>query len=188
MERLRRAGDHHLGAELLGLGVGAIRELLPGDAEREAQVVLDARARAGLPAGGAGVEHQHVEAFRGAVDRGGQAGGPGADDDDVAHVPDVDGDVETQTVGDALVVGVAQHGVTATDEHRHLVGRDVETVEQGLHVAVAVEIEVGAGVVVAGQELAHPQGASGVGRADQHHVAEPLRHQLETAIDEGSHQ
>ena len=49
--RVRPVRHAHLSPELLRLGVGAPREILPGDAGREAEIVLDLRARGrpGLP-------------------------------------------------------------------------------------------------------------------------------------------
>jgi hypothetical protein len=45
------AREQHLGAEAAGLGDGPVREVGAGQALREAEVVLDRRALAGLPAG-----------------------------------------------------------------------------------------------------------------------------------------
>ena len=75
---LRR--DQDLGAELLRLHERAAGQRLPRDSGREAEVVLDARARAGLAAERAAVEHDDAEALRGRVDRGGEARRPRADD------------------------------------------------------------------------------------------------------------
>ena len=50
--------------------------------------------------------------------------------------------------------------------------RDVEAIEQLLHVGVAIEIDVGVGMAVAGQELLDAQRAGAVRRADEHDVAE----------------
>ena len=64
VERLHRDRDQHLGAEFLRLVEGAAGERLPGDAGRKAEVVLDARAGAGLAAERARVEHHHRQALR----------------------------------------------------------------------------------------------------------------------------
>src|SRR5207249_8632872 len=63
-EPRRRTGHRELRPELLGLNESLAGELLTRNAGREAQVVLDARARAGLPARRAGLDHQHVEIGR----------------------------------------------------------------------------------------------------------------------------
>ena len=74
------AGISDLGAELLRLHERAARQRLAGDAGGKAEIVLDARARAGLAAEGARIEHHHGEAFGGGVHRGGEPRRPGADD------------------------------------------------------------------------------------------------------------
>ena len=70
-----------LGAEARGLGVGAAAEVGAGDAGGKAEVVFDAGAGAGLSAWGFRLDDQRSKAFAGAINRGGQAGGTGADDD-----------------------------------------------------------------------------------------------------------
>src|SRR6185369_6069641 len=70
-----RATDHRLRAELLRLREGTRGELLPGDAGGEAEVVLDPHAGSRLAPGSAGLDEQHIEPFRGSVDRDTQAGG-----------------------------------------------------------------------------------------------------------------
>jgi hypothetical protein len=86
---LRR--DQHLDAELLRLHEGAAGQRLPRDAGRKAQVVLDARAGAGLAAEGAAVQHDHAQAFGGGVHGGGQAGRAGADHGHVEQLVVLDG-------------------------------------------------------------------------------------------------
>ena len=81
-----RRREDDLGAELLGLDEGAAGQRLAGDAGREAQVVLDPGAGAGLPAEAAGVEHHHRQALGGGVDRRRQAGRAGADDGHVEEL------------------------------------------------------------------------------------------------------
>ncbi len=75
-----------LGAEARGLGVGAAAKVSAGDAGRKAEVVLDAGAGAGLPAGSFRLDDNGAEAFTGAIDGGGEAGRTGADDDDVVEI------------------------------------------------------------------------------------------------------
>ena len=61
-------------AELLRLHEGPLGEVAAGDAGREAEVVLDPRAGAGLPAGRDHVDAQRSQPLGGAVDGGGQSG------------------------------------------------------------------------------------------------------------------
>ncbi len=112
--------DQHLGAELLRLGVGAPRQLLPGDARRKPEVVLDPRARPGLSARRVRFEHQHVQPFRRAVHRRREPGRSGADDDEVADVGLIDRVVEAEALGDLLVGRIAEHELAAADQHRHI--------------------------------------------------------------------
>jgi len=80
-QRAVRRGGARL--ELAGLGHGTACELPAADAGREAEVVLDAPRRAGLAPQGRALDHERIEALRGAVDRRAQAGGAGADHDEV---------------------------------------------------------------------------------------------------------
>ena len=75
-----RAGDEDLGAEPLGLLERPVRELVPGHARREAEVVLDPGRRARLAAGRLALDHDRLEALRRAVHGRGQPRGAGADD------------------------------------------------------------------------------------------------------------
>ena len=59
------------------------RQQRTADAARESEVVADQRARPRLTPDPEGVDHQRPEALRGAVHRGGEAGGAGADDEQV---------------------------------------------------------------------------------------------------------
>ena len=74
-------------AEPLRLDGRSRRELFAGDAVREPDVVLDARAGTRLAAGRDRVERDGVEPLGGPVHRGGQAGGTAAHHDEVEHVP-----------------------------------------------------------------------------------------------------
>src|ERR1700724_2277199 len=85
--RRRLAGNGDAGTELLGLDNGPIGELTARDAGGEAEVILDARRRAGLTAGGDCVDHHGGEPFRCAVDRGCKTRGPRPDDDEVPDTP-----------------------------------------------------------------------------------------------------
>ena len=79
-------GEAELRAEEPGLLVRALRQLAAAEAAGEAEVVADQRARAGLAADGARVEHGRPQPLRGAVDRRAQPGGAGADDDEIGLV------------------------------------------------------------------------------------------------------
>ncbi len=180
--------DHQPGPELLRLRVGARRQLLARDAGGEAEVVLDLRARARLAAGRARLQHQDVEPLRGAVDGGGQPRGAGADDHQVAEPALVDLLVEAEAVGDLVVRRVPEHELAAADQDGDVPLRDVEVVEQLLHPLVVVEIDVRVGMAVAGEELPRPQRRGAEVRSQEHHVADPVRDQLQPAEDERPHE
>ena len=75
-----RSGDQDLRAQPARLLECPARELVTRDARREAEVVLDPRRRARLPAGRLALDDDRPQTFRGAVDGRRQAGRPGADD------------------------------------------------------------------------------------------------------------
>ena len=70
-------------AELARLADGAAGQLGATDAGREAEVVLDPARRSGLTAERGALDDQRVEPLGGAVDRGGEAGGTAAHDEQV---------------------------------------------------------------------------------------------------------
>src|SRR5690606_8329832 len=75
-----------LGAEALGLLAHVLHEVGAEDALGEPREVLDIRRVHELTAGLHRTRDEHrVEATSGGVDRGGIAGGPGADDDELAQ-------------------------------------------------------------------------------------------------------
>jgi len=79
--------EHQLGAEAFGLPTGQPRQLGTADPVREAEEVLDHGRVRGLSPGHIAVEHDRREAVGGRVDGGGEAGGAGADDDEVVVRP-----------------------------------------------------------------------------------------------------
>ena len=83
LERERAIRRRAARVELARLADRAARELGAADAGGKAEVVLDAPRRPGLATEGSALDHQRVETFGGAVDRGGEACGAGADDQQV---------------------------------------------------------------------------------------------------------
>ena len=105
-----------VGAEIPGLRVGPYREILAAHPGREAQVVADARARAGLAADGLRLQHHRRQALGCPVDRG-RPGRPGADHRHVVQAgpragPHPDG------LGELSVRRVLQHPPVEHDDHR----------------------------------------------------------------------
>ena len=75
-----RPRDEDLGAEPARLLQRTARQLVAGDARREAEVVLDPRRRPGLAAGRLALDDDRPQPLRRAVDGRGEPRGPGADD------------------------------------------------------------------------------------------------------------
>src|SRR4051794_13681474 len=97
-DNLARAG--HVGTELVGLGERTGGEFDATDAGGEAEGVLDARARGGLPPGGGAVEEHRAPAFGGAGGRGGEARRSATDDNQVIVVAVVGAKRQPDVVGD----------------------------------------------------------------------------------------
>ena len=114
-----RPRDQDLGAEPPRLLQRAARQLVAGDAGREAEVVLDPRRGAGLAAGRLALDDDRAQALRGAVDGRGQAGGPGADDHRVVLGRGGLGR-EAEQLGDAAQLR-ADHGLAVDDADRRAV-------------------------------------------------------------------
>jgi hypothetical protein len=83
LQRDRLARRDHADAELDRLQARLRGEVVAAHAEREAEVVLDARRRRRLAAGRHAVEQHRAQALGGAVDRGREPGRPGADHGEV---------------------------------------------------------------------------------------------------------
>ena len=181
-------GDHDLRAEFHRLRGSAPREVEARHSCGEPEVVLDVRALSGLTARCVGLDDQDVEPLRRAVDGRRKPRRPAADDNDVADVRAIDRVVESKTVGDLAIARIAEHDVAATDEDGNLIRRDVESIEERLHVRVVIEIDVRERMPVPRQELLDAQRLRRVHRPDEHRVADAVRDQLEAAVDERPHQ
>ena len=77
-------GEHHVRPEDPGLFAGPAGEVVPADAVREAGVVPDHGAAAGLAAGDRLLQHDRLQALGRGVDSGREASRPGPDDGDIA--------------------------------------------------------------------------------------------------------
>ena len=182
------AGDVDVGAELLCLYQCAAGQRHAGDAGGKAEIVLDPGTRSGLSAGRIGLDHQYVETFRRRVDRGGEPGRAGADHDQVMHPGVVDGRIHLQEIGDLRDARILEDASAAADQDRHLVDRNLKAFEQGLHIAVGVDVDADVGITVARQEFTQAQGAGRVARTEQHRFALTGRHQSHAPQDERAHE
>ena len=111
--------EHEAGAEEPGLLEGAVREVAPREPVREAEVVADPGAGAGLSARKDGLDHRRLEPLRGGVDGRGEPGRPGADDDDVAAIRLGLGR-EPERGREPLVRGVDERRAAPEGEHRQV--------------------------------------------------------------------
>ncbi len=98
-----------LGAQPLRLRHGSPRQLAAAHAGGEAKVVLDPRARARLAARRLPIEQERPQPFGRAVNRRGEAGRPGADDDQVVEIVG-DGQRAAELLGHLPNLRVAEHG------------------------------------------------------------------------------
>ena len=183
----RHPGHGQIRPELLGLKKRAARQVLAGDPHGEAQVVLDAGARARLTAGGAGLEHQYVEPFRRGVDGGSEPGWPRAHHDEVVHVPFVEVAVEAERGRHLRIARIAHRPVPVlTHQHRDLADADLEVLEQCVHARVAVDVEIDVRMSVAHQEGLEAQGIRRMARPDQHEPAHGIGDEVRAAEHEGA--
>ncbi len=165
---LRR--DHDLRAELLRLHEGAAGQRRARNAGRKSQVVLDARARAGLAAIGAAVEHDDIESLRGGVHRGGEPGGTGADDGDVEQFLAL-ADVEhAEATAERRLARVLQHRAVGTDG-KHVADRGAVLLDQRLGVRIVAGVEHVVRHAVAPQEVLQREQRRRLRPADQHCAA-----------------
>ena len=151
------AGRRHDGPELERLGHGQGGEVAAGDPGRKPQVVLDAGAGARLAAGQLRLHGQRGEPLGGAVDRGGQPGRPGADDDEIEAALRDRLDGQAQMLGDHAGSGPADDG-RAGQHHRQVGAGQVEFVDEAFDVGLGLGVEPLVGQPVAGQVLPHRQG------------------------------
>ncbi len=116
MSALQASGampDHHLGTEFLRLRDRATGQLLSGDTGWKAKIIFDLRTRSCLSSRRFGFNHERIQAFRGSLNRGRQAGRPGANDNNVTHQGVIDVRIETQAIRQLLRSGVAEDGAAS---------------------------------------------------------------------------
>jgi hypothetical protein len=100
------------------------------------------------------------EALRGAVDGGGQPGGPGADHGEVEHVDAALTGAEPGERGQLGRLGVAQHPV-APDHDRRLRRGNAQLAQQALRCEVGLDVDEPVRQPVATGELPQPMGVGG---------------------------
>ena len=167
-------GTDRLAPNLLACSDGAVGQLAAGHAGREAEVVLDPHAAAGLAPGRRALEHHGVQPLGGAVDSRGQSRRPGPDDGQVVHRL-LQRPADAEGVRQLAVRGVAQEQlVTPGDDGRVGLGHS-ELLEQLLHLRVGLQVQPGEQHPVLGQEVADPEGVLRVARPDHAQAREVPR-------------
>jgi hypothetical protein len=152
-------GDQDLRPEPPRLLERAARQLLSGDARWEAEVVLDPRRGAGLPAGRLALDHDRAQSLRGAVHRSRQSCRARADDHRVV-LGRVRLGVEIEQLGDSPWLR-AHDGLAVDDADHRAVGLGWQRAAPLLDRVVRVGLEPGERDLVAVEEA--PQlGARGV--------------------------
>ena len=99
----------------------------------------------------------------------------------------IDRFIEAKAIGDLLICWIAQHGFAATNHDRNVRNADVETIEQMLNIIVAVKIDIGMRMTVAGQKFFDAQRLGRITRADEDDVADSMRDELDTSKNERAH-
>ena len=128
--------------ELLRLNEGATGELLPGNPQRETEIVFDSGTRSGLPARRIPLENLDTQALRGSINRGGQPAGPGSDDDQIAHLSLIDFVVQPEAGGRFGIGRIAQGLVAAADQDRNVRDGNREMLENRMDRGIGLDIEV----------------------------------------------
>jgi hypothetical protein len=121
----------------------------------EAEVVLDLRFRAGLTAGGVRLSTRTSSPSLAAAPRP-RAGRPRADHHHIADRAAGDPGVEAQALGDLGVARRPEDLGAPADEHRDVLGADIEAVDQDPRALILLHVEVRVGVPVALEELPDP--------------------------------
>ncbi len=187
IERPHADRDHDIGAELLRLAEGAARQRLPRDPRREAEIILDPRAGAGLAAVRTRIQYGDRKTFRGGIHRGRKTRGTAADDRRVVDFVSGGTADHAERAGELGFAGIAQHGAVG-DHRQRPIGRGRRiTRDQFGGIAVPFRIEQVMRKTVAGQKSLQANDAAGIRRADQHRAADPALDQIDPAQDQRAH-
>ena len=170
------------------LVVGACHQRHAADARRKAEIILDARRRAGLAAERTAIEHQNGKALRCRVDRSRKAGWSRADDGDIVKPLRIDRADQSDAARQLVLAGIAQHLSARTYDDRQLSRIDVEAVDQRPGLRVGLGIESHARRAVAREKALEPQHVGVFGAADDDGPADAILQHLRAAQDQRAHQ
>ena len=180
-------GNGGLDPELVGLVIGARHQRHAADAGRKAEIILDARRRAGLAAERTAVQRQHRKSFRGRVDRRGEARRSRTDDSDIIKPVRIDRADQADATRKLDFARVAQHLPARAYHDRQLPGIDVKALDQCLSLRIGVGIDHHARRAVARQEAFEPYDIGIFGAADDHRSADTVLKHLRPAQDQRAH-
>ena len=180
-------GNDHLGPELLRLHEGAAGQRLAGNALRESEKVLDAGARPRLSADCPRVEDDHRQAFGCGIYRGGEAGGPGADDGDVVGSIGMIDAQHAEAAGQLDLGGIVQNRSIGTHDKRHGGGSRRVLREDRRRVRIIGGIEHLKRAGVSGEKALQAQEVGTAGGPDENRPAGAHLDQGDSAQDERVH-
>ncbi|OMP13364.1 hypothetical protein COLO4_01820, partial [Corchorus olitorius] len=186
-QALHFGGNRDLRPELDRLVEGPPRQRLTGYAGGKAEIVLDPRRSARLPAHDPAVQYQDREPFRSAIDRRCQPGWPRADDRDIENALRIERPRQSQASCHLRIAGTPQHGTVGADHQRYLFRGDPQPFQQGTPLVLARGIEDHVGIAAAGEEIlqAHDIGLMRV--ADQDRARRALSDKPDAPQDQGTH-
>ncbi len=139
-----------------------------------------------MPAWRIALDYEHVQPFGSTVNSRCQAAGSRADHDQVVHFALVDSGVQPEAFSRFGVAGVAQNQRAAADHDRNFGDLNVELIENGLNVRIALYIQIGVRMAVAGQKLAQAQGVAGMVGSDQDRIAKLVADEIRAAQQEST--
>jgi hypothetical protein len=180
--------DGELGAELVRLVERASGQRHARDAGGKAEIVLDPRRGAGLSAERALVEHQHREPLGGGVDRGGEAGRPGADHGDIVERLRIELGRDAEAHSRLDVRGPLEHGAVGAEHQRKILRLHAEALNHGAAFLVVGGVEHGVGIAVAREKALQPHELRRARPTDQHRARAAVLDQPHAAQDEGAHE
>ena len=168
-------GNRELRPELRGLREPEAGELLATEANRKAEVVLDASAHSSLTPEAPGIDDQDRQTLGGRVDRRGQARGARPHHRHVvpAQANRVRKNVEVAAQGD--VARILQHRAVGTDRERKVLRPGRVTIDQRRCVRVGRGIEDGVRVAAPQQKLLKAVQPGMVPGGDEGGTGEPER-------------
>ena len=173
-----------LGAELLRLRERAPHQRLPRDAGRKAEIVLDARAGAGLSSKRERFQHQDREALGRAVDRGREPGRTRADDGHVVRFGAEARRHQAQRARQLLLRRILEHRAVRQDRERKLARLRRRSARAARGVPILIGIDHAEGNPVAFEEVRQPRHVRGLERPDEHRASEADLDQRHAAQDE----